>query len=137
MTTHYMDEAENCDRIGIMDHARLIALDTPAALKAGLGGDVVRLRTADNGAAASYLRQEYSLAPVEEDGAVRVEVGQGDRFVPELLRNFPIAVQSVDIARPTLNDVFLQLTGRAIREEQASDQDRLRTALKRRGGRGA
>lgn len=135
MTTHYMDEAEQCDRIGIMDHARLIALDTPAALKARVGGDVVRLRTADNGAAAEHLRQEYRLAPVEEDGLLRFEVGQGDRFVPELLRNFPIAVQSVDMTRPTLNDVFLQLTGREIREEQASSQDRLRTALKRRGGR--
>lgn len=137
MTTHYMDEAENCDRIGIMDHARLIALDTPAALKAGLGGDVVCLRTADNGAAAEYLRQAHRLAPVEEDGLLRFEVGHGDTFVPELLHKLPIAVKSVDMMRPTLNGVFLQLTGRAIREEQASDQDRLRTALKRRGGRGA
>lgn len=137
MTTHYMDEAENCDRIGIMDHARLIALDTPAALKSSLGGDVVRLRTADNSAAAECLRQEYRLAPVEEEGLLRFEVEQGDTFVPDLLRRFPIAVQSVDITRPTLNDVFLQLTGRAIREEQASSQDRLRTVMRRRGGKGA
>jgi len=137
MTTHYMDEAENCDRIGIMDHARLIALDTPAALKEGIGGDVVRLRAEDNAALADLLRQEYDLAPTEEQGRLRFEVEQGDTFVPELLRRFPVAVQSVDISRPTLNDVFLQLTGRAIREEEASNSDRLRTALRRRGGRGA
>lgn len=137
MTTHYMDEAENCDRIGIMDHAHLVALDTPAALKAGIGGDVVRLRAADNAALADLLRQEYGLSPAEEQGQLRFEVEQGDTFVPELLRRFPVAVQAVDIARPTLNDVFLQLTGRAIREEEASSSDRLRTALRRRGGRGA
>jgi len=136
MTTHYMDEAENCDRIGIMDHARLIALDTPAALKAGMGGDVVRLRTADNAAAARLLRDEYGRAPIEEDGALRFEVDRADQFVPILLRRFPVAVQSVEIARPTLNDVFLRLTGRAIREEGAGNE-RLRAAMRRRGGRGA
>src|SRR5579884_564833 len=85
MTTHYMDEAEHCDRIGIMDHAHLIALDTPAALKAGLGGDVVRLRTADNAAAADLLRRDYDLAAREEDGMLRFEVEHGDTFVPRFL----------------------------------------------------
>ncbi|MGN6030192.1 MAG: ATP-binding cassette domain-containing protein [Thermomicrobiales bacterium] len=136
MTTHYMDEAENCDRIGIMDHARLIALDTPSALKAGMGGDVVRLRTADNTTAAALLRDEYGRAPSEEGGALRFEVDHADQFVPTVLRGFPVAVQSVDIARPTLNDVFLRLTGRAIREEGAGNE-RLRAAIRRRGGRGA
>ncbi len=136
MTTHYMDEAENCDRIGIMDHARLIALDTPAALKAGMGGDVVRLRTTDNVAAAALLRDEYGRTPIEEDGALRFEVDRADQFVPALLHRFPVAVQSIDIARPTLNDVFLRLTGRAIREEGAGNE-RLRAAMRRRGRRGA
>jgi ABC-2 type transport system ATP-binding protein len=135
MTTHYMDEAEHCDRIGIMDHARLIALDTPAALKAAMGGDVVRLRTADNGAAAAFVRQHYTATTSDEDGLVRFEVERADQVVPDLLRRVPVAVQSVDIARPTLNDVFLHLTGRAIREESAGENERLRTALRRRGGR--
>src|SRR5262249_3133352 len=74
MTTHYMDEADQCDRIGIMDHARLIALDTPAALKAGIGGDVVRLRTEDNQAAATWLEGKEGLTPVQEDGLLRIEV---------------------------------------------------------------
>ncbi|HUY76140.1 MAG TPA: ATP-binding cassette domain-containing protein [Ktedonobacterales bacterium] len=137
MTTHYMDEAENCDRIGVMDHSRLIALDTPLALKASLGGDVVRLRTADNAAAIAVLRERWGLAPTEEDSQLRFEVEHGDTFVPALLRDFPIGVQSLDIARPTLNDVFLQLTGRAIREESSSSVERLRGAMRRRGGRGA
>jgi ABC-2 type transport system ATP-binding protein len=136
MTTHYMDEAEHCDRIGIMDHARLIALDTPAALKAGVGGDIVRLRTADDAATTDLLRRDWGLDPAVEDGGLRFEVAEGNAFVPELLRRFPVAVRSVDIARPTLNDVFLGLTGRAIREEGASGTDRLRASLRRRGGRG-
>jgi ABC-2 type transport system ATP-binding protein len=137
MTTHYMDEADQCDRIGIMDHARLIALDTPAALKAGIGGDVVRLRTADDEAAATWLRREEGLTPVLEDGLLRVEVAAADEFVPALLARLPVAVRSVDMAKPTLNDVFLRLTGRAIREESADSKEHLRAALRRRGRRGA
>ncbi len=135
MTTHYMDEAENCDRIGIMDHAKLIALDTPLALKAAMGGDVVRLRTADNAAAAELLKSDHAIMAREEEGVLRFEVEHGDTFVPRFMLNAPITVQSVDIARPTLNDVFLRLTGREIRDEGADNNERLRAALRRRRGR--
>ncbi len=135
MTTHYMDEAENCDRIAIMDHAHMIALDTPAALKAGVGGDVVRLKTAHNDDARAFLIAHYALEPTIEDGVLRFEVADGGAFVPQLLRELPTAVQSVDIARPTLNDVFLGMTGRVIREEGAEGNARLRDSLRRRGGR--
>ena len=135
MTTHYMDEAENCDRIAIIDHAQVIALDTPAALKAGVGGDVVRLKTADNDRATEFLRAEYGVSPTAEGEMLRFEIAEGNAFVPRLLTSFPVAVQSVDIARPTLNDVFLNLTGRRIREEGADGAEKLRSALRRRGGR--
>jgi len=135
MTTHYMDEAENCDRIAIIDHAHVIALDTPAVLKANVGGDVVRVRTADNARALEALITDFGLAPIEENGTIRFEVTAGDSFVPQLITRLPVTVQSVDIARPTLNDVFLDLTGRAIREEGAEGNSRPRDALRRRGGR--
>jgi ABC-2 type transport system ATP-binding protein len=137
MTTHYMDEAENCDRIGIMDHARLIALDTPAALKGTLGGSVIRLRTTDDSTAATLLQREYGLTPQLIDGGIRVEVEHGETFVPQLLRTLPVAVQSVQIDNPTLNDVFLRLTGRTIRDDAADNLDRLRSAMRRRGRKGA
>ncbi|MFT4038524.1 MAG: ATP-binding cassette domain-containing protein [Thermomicrobiales bacterium] len=139
MTTHYMDEAEHCDRIGIIDHAKLIALDTPAELKALIGGDVVRLGVAESdlGAARDYLQREYDLTPATEGGVLRFEVRSADRFVPELLQRMPIPVRSIEIAKPTLNDVFLQLTGRAIRDEGAGSNDKLRSQLRRRGVRGA
>ncbi len=135
MTTHYMDEAENCDRIGIMDHARLIALDTPAALKAGMGGDVVRLRTADNSATADVLAREFGVIAREEQGMLRFEVEHADTFVPRFLRHGQIDVRAVEIAPPTLNDVFLRLTGHAIRDEGADGNERLRAIMRRRGGR--
>jgi ABC-2 type transport system ATP-binding protein len=137
MTTHYMDEADQCDRIGIMDHAHLIALDTPAALKASIGGDVVRLRTVDDQAAATWLKDEEGLTPVQEDGRLRIEVTAADEFVPSLLVRMPVTVRSIDIAKPTLNDVFLRLTGRAIREESVDSREHLKAALRRRGRRGA
>lgn len=135
MTTHYMDEAENCDRIGIMDHARLIALDTPAALKAAMGGDVVRLRTTDNAAAMDVLSREYGVTATEDDGTMRIEVEHADTFVPRFLSHAPVPIQSVEIAQPTLNDVFLRLTGHAIRDGGADNSERLRGVMRRRGGR--
>ena len=92
MTTHYMDEADQCDRIGIIDHARLIALDTPTVLKAAIGGDVVRLRTVDNPAAADWLREHDGLSPSIEDGRIRIEVAAAAEFVPALLTRLPVTV---------------------------------------------
>ncbi len=139
MTTHYMDEAENCDRIGIIDHAKLIALDTPQELKARIGGDVVRLGVAepDLAAAHEFLQQGRQIAATTDGHILRFEVDHADRFVPELLQAMPMPVSSLEIAKPTLNDVFLQLTGRAIREEGAGSNDKLRAQLRRRGRRGA
>jgi ABC-2 type transport system ATP-binding protein len=135
MTTHYMEEAEHCDRIGIIDRARLIALDTPAALKASLGGDKVRLTTADDDHALVLLRRDYGLVPTTNGGAIEIEVERGEAYVPGLLRSFPVPVLTVEISKPTLNDVFLRLTGRAIRDESAASTDHLRSVLRRRGGR--
>ena len=139
MTTHYMDEAEHCDRIGIIDHARLIALDTPQQLKATIGGDVVRLGVseADVAAARDFLQQGYQITATADGHVLRFEVDHADRFVPELLQAMPMPVSSLEIAKPTLNDVFLQLTGRAIRDEGAGGNERLRAQLRRRGGKGA
>ncbi|MFN8661125.1 MAG: ATP-binding cassette domain-containing protein [Thermomicrobiales bacterium] len=139
MTTHYMDEAENCDRIGIIDHAKLIALDTPQELKAMIGGDVVRLGVAETNvtAAREFLQQGYQIAATAEGNVLRFEVDHADRFVPELLQAMPMPVSSLEIAKPTLNDVFLQLTGRAIRDEGTGGNERLRAQLRRRGGKGA
>jgi ABC-2 type transport system ATP-binding protein len=134
MTTHYLEEAENCDRVGIIDHAALVALDTPACLKAAIGGDVVSLRTADDEAALAYLRGRGHAPTVEEDGRLCLTLARANEMVPDLLRHIPVPVRSLTISQPTLNDVFLALTGHAIREEGAGNE-RLRNQLRRRGGR--
>jgi ABC-2 type transport system ATP-binding protein len=132
MTTHYLDEAENCDRIAIIDHGDIVALDTPAALKAQVGGDVVTVRTSDNRRAAEKLRAQRGVeSRLGPDDQLIVEIAQGDQFIPQMMATFadtgaPVTVQSVSLRRPTLEDVFIKLTGRAIRDEEADSKDMLR-----------
>jgi ABC-2 type transport system ATP-binding protein len=121
MTTHYMEEAENCDRIAIIDHGRIIALDTPARLKAMVHGDVIHLVTADNKKAIEEIRNTFFIAAREESGGLVLETEKGDEFIPGLLRALTIQTLSVSLTKPTLNDVFLKLTGRTIRDEVLAD----------------
>ena len=126
MTTHYMDEAEYCDRIAIIDHGSIVAIDTPANLKAMVGGDVVVLRTSDNALALREIEAQFDKTATEHGTELRLEVERGDEFVPELVRSITPRVESISVNRPTLDDVFIKLTGRAIREQEASGVDALR-----------
>jgi ABC-2 type transport system ATP-binding protein len=136
LTTHYMDEAEICDRIAIIDHGEIVALDTPEKLKAMVGGDVVTVCTSADGRAAEVLATlGVETQPVE--GGIRVETDHGAQFIPRMMHALdqapePIAVSSVDLHRPTLEDVFVKLTGRAIREEEASAHDMMRRQVQMR-----
>ncbi|MEO0081031.1 MAG: ATP-binding cassette domain-containing protein [candidate division WOR-3 bacterium] len=133
LTTHYMDEAENCDRIAVIDRGRIIALDTPARLKSQVKGDCVRLATADDARAEAELRTRYGLEPTRDAGGLRFEVQDGAEFVPGLVRELSVRVLSVSINPPTLDDVFLKLTGREIRDEEASGAEKLKSRLRRMG----
>jgi len=135
MTTHYMDEAEFCDRIAIIDMGRIVALGTPDELKARVGGDVVTIATTDNAASAAELGSKFGLSPAVDNGTLRVEVVDGAALIPRLVRDLSAQVTAVTLRRPSLDDVFLKLTGRAIREEQAGALDRLRMMGARWGGR--
>ena len=126
MTTHYMDEAEFCDRIAIIDGGKIVALGTPDELKAMVGGDIVTFSSADSATAAAELGRVFSLEPQIDNGTVRVEVADGAGFVPELVRELSVPVTSVSFHRPSLDDVFIKLTGHAIREEESSSKDQLR-----------
>lgn len=135
MTTHYMDEAEFCDRIAIIDMGRIVALGTPDELKARVGGDVITIATTDNAASAAELGSKFGLTPTADDGTLRIEVSDGAAFIPRLVRELSAQVTAVTVRRPSLDDVFLKLTGRAIREEQAGALDRMRMMGARWGGR--
>jgi ABC-2 type transport system ATP-binding protein len=135
MTTHYMDEAEFCDRIAIIDGGKIVALGTPDELKAMVGGDIVTFSSADSTTAAAELGRVFSLAPVIDNGTVRVEVADGAGFVPQLVRELSVPVTSVSFHRPSLDDVFIKLTGHAIREEESGSKDQLRMMGRMWGGR--
>jgi ABC-2 type transport system ATP-binding protein len=134
MTTHYMDEAEFCDRIGIIDNGQIVALGSPEELKAQVGGDIVTLTTADNSRAAEEIRQAFGLEPLSTNGTLRLEVPEGASFVPQLFHGLTVPVNTVSLSRPSLDAVFLKLTGHAIREEEAGAQDHMRAfmAMRRR-----
>lgn len=114
LTTHYMEEADMlCDRIGIIDKGRIVALDTPSKLKAGLGGDVIRIKTRDS---IDKVRQFEFVRKVEQsDGFLVLSVDNAKRALPVLLQ--AIEAESAEFASPTLNDVFIQITGRNIKEQ--------------------
>jgi ABC-2 type transport system ATP-binding protein len=129
LTTHYMDEAENCDRISIIDHGRIIALDTPEKLKDSLGGDVVTLTAENDQTAARELTEKFSVSPEIQDGHIRFSVPRGETFLPKLMQDFQSRLTSIGIHRPTLDDVFLKLTGRAIRDAEMGDKDQMKRMM--------
>lgn len=137
MTTHYMDEAEHCDRIAIIDHGVIVALDTPAALKRMVGEDQLELTTSDNALAAQIIEEYYKLPVTQREGRLTLQVAEADRFVPALLGELPklasnLVVNTLQIRKPTLEDVFLKLTGRLIREEDEGKKDERRLNLRKR-----
>ncbi|MGH9022230.1 MAG: DUF4162 domain-containing protein, partial [Acidimicrobiia bacterium] len=119
-------EAENCDRIAIMNAGKIIVLDTPEALKASVGKDRIQIQTDDDAAAISSIRDRFGLDAAIRDGAVTFSVAAGEEFVPRLFAGLGIPIRSVNIARPSLDDVFLSYTGSTISDAEASMSDRVR-----------
>ena len=126
LTTHYMDEAEYCDRIAIMDNGVLVAIDTPEALKASIGEDRVELQTDDDQQAIERLAQHFQIKAQVSEGAVTFHVPGGEQFVPQVFAELGVPIRSVRVARPTLDDVFMTYTGRTIRDAEASGSERMR-----------
>jgi len=134
LTTHYMDEAEHSDRIAIIDQGQIVALDTPNRLKNAVGGDMVTLRVEDTGTAVKELKEKYSLAAEVQDETVSFMVAGGEEFLPDFVRGFGGRLLSIGIRRPTLDDVFLKLTGRAIRDQELDSEAQMREGMRRRHG---
>lgn len=137
MTTHYMDEAENCDRIAVIDKGEIVVLDTPTELKKLVGDDQVELTTRDNARLLQIVESHYHLPVAERDGRVILQVPAADHFVPRLLSELPqlaagLVVETMQVRRPTLEDVFLKLTGRTIRDEEGAKDER-RLTIRRMG----
>ena len=119
VTTHYMDEAENCDRIAIMNEGRIVALDTPEALKAAIGKDRVQITTGDDAAAIAALKAQFGLDAQVHEGLVTFAVADGAEFVPQLFSKLGVPIRSVSVNRPSLDDVFLGYTGTTLRDAES------------------
>jgi ABC-2 type transport system ATP-binding protein len=132
LTTQYMDEAEYCDRIAIIDHGSIVALDTPDHLKGMVGGDVIRLTTSDNTASARQIRAYFGVEPHLEQDELVFEIASGEELVPRIVEQVTARIASISVRRPTLDDVFIKLTGREMREVEADVQEQMRGMMQRR-----
>ncbi len=131
LTSHYMEETEICDRIAIIDEGKIIALDTPGNLKNTIGGDIITILSEENIKLKEYIK-EITGSDVHDakDGKIRFEVKNSSSFIPKFIKNSPVKILSISARKPTLNDVFLDLTGREIREENVSARDSLRMRMR-------
>jgi ABC-2 type transport system ATP-binding protein len=112
LTTHLMEEAERCSRLAVMARGRLLAEGTPTALKERIGGDIITITTSSASQVSSQLRQRLGIEPQEIDGTLRIERPRGHEFVPQVIEAAPGLIDSVSVGKPTLEDVFIDLTGR-------------------------
>jgi ABC-2 type transport system ATP-binding protein len=111
LTTHYMDEAERCDRVAILHQGTLVSVATPAELKDRVGGDIVVVQTPEPQSLCEKIRQRFGCEPVVVDGTVRVERPRGHELVRDIVDAFGPEVTLVTYGKPTLEDVFIHLTG--------------------------
>jgi ABC-2 type transport system ATP-binding protein len=123
MTTHYMEEAEVCDRIAIIDNGKIISMGSPEELKRTIGGDVIYIKTTDNVNAKKQIEELFGFNVSEKEGEISMTCPMGDTCIPDMIRMIGEKVLSVRLQRPTLNDVFLKLTGKAIREQDVSQDE--------------
>ena len=119
----YLSELRAREQLTIIDHGEIVALDTPDRLKSAVGGDLITLTTADSQMAADDLRRRYGVAPEVADRTVSFQVSAGETFLPEFVRSFGHPLEAISVRRPTLDDVFLSLTGRAIRDSEPGAKD--------------
>ncbi len=111
LTTHLLEDAEACNRVGILDLGKLVALGEPDALKNQVGGDVVLIEGADNETLATAIAEKFSVSTLFTDNQLRIECQRGHEFVRDVVAAFPDEIQSVRFGKPTLADVFVKLTG--------------------------
>jgi ABC-2 type transport system ATP-binding protein len=122
LTTHHLEEAERCDRIGVLHQGRLVAIAPPGELKTQVGGDVVVISSPDAKSLSQKIFQQMRVRSTLVDGTIRIELPRGHEFVREVVERFGDEIESVTFGKPTLEDVFVHLTGHrfyAGRGEQA------------------
>jgi ABC-2 type transport system ATP-binding protein len=123
MTTHYMEEAEVCDQIAIIDEGKIVARGTPEHLKQMVKGDKILLRGGDPDSLRRRIRAHFGIEAQGDREDLLLEVERAEEFIPRLLERLGSEIRFVSVVKPSLNDVFLRLVGREIREEEANSKD--------------
>ncbi len=122
-TTHLTQEAEQCDRIAILDKGMLVAFGTPPELMDAIGTDVIALRGRTPDALQKAVQRKFKIPAVIVDGEIRMEVKNGARLIPRLSNAFAGLIESITVRKPTLEDVFLHKTGHMIKEDSLRESD--------------
>jgi ABC-2 type transport system ATP-binding protein len=117
LTTHLMDEADRCSRLAILTAGKLVSCDTPAAMKERIGGDVISVTSFNMEALKAKVQERLGVQLTEMDGVLRTERPRGHEFVPQLIEAAPGLVESISVGKPTLEDVFIDLTGKRFRDD--------------------
>jgi len=117
ITTHLISDAERCDRLLIIDRGRIVAMGTPESLRESVGGDVIVARSPDPQSLAGEIERKLGQKAEVVDHTIRIRRARGHEFVPALFEAFPGRIEALSIGKPTLEDVFIQHTGRALWEE--------------------
>ena len=116
LTTHLMEEAERCDRIAIIDRGRIVALNAPEALRTEIGGEIISARTKDATSLGERIAVKLGLEASVLNDEVRIEHPESPSLITRLLETFPGEIDSITMAKPTLEDVFIAKTGRRLEE---------------------
>jgi len=138
LTTHYMEEADRlCDRVAIIDKGKIIALDASEKLKEGMGGDVITIKSSERDRLYAKINELSWVKRAEpHDDSVTISLQNAEKHVVDIVNlasSNGIAIDSISIHKPTLEDVFLHFTGRTIREEESSTKDKMRMMHKMMG----
>ncbi len=121
VTTHLMDEAERCDRLGILDRGQLVALDSPEQLRASVGGDCLTIRTEGSlSELAGKIQSRFGIEPQQIGDSLRIEKERGHDLLRDLVEAFPAEIAGITLGKPTLEDVFIKRTGHRFWDAEAA-----------------
>jgi ABC-2 type transport system ATP-binding protein len=122
LTTHLLEEAERADRIGILHRGELAALDTPGNLQASVGGDAITIRSKDAAGLGDAIAEKFHIEPMVVENTVRLELPRGHEWIARLVEAFPDGVDAITLGKPTLEDVFIHVTGHQFWSEPAENE---------------
>ena len=127
LTTHYMDEADYlCDRVGIIDHGKILIIDSISTLKNSIGNDVITLSCSDLETLTKRLKKESWINNIKQhDSFLTLGVKKGEEKIPkiiEIAQSLKLQITSISVRKPTLDDVFLHFTGRTMRNQETTNQ---------------